>query len=803
MPNDARLPHANPTLPKWWRAWETFAPRWLMAAEGRLRLNPSEFDGLQRQGFETRNLRAWRPSAHDRGRLKNAGNIMARALKEPAGRLGERKLHLGQQLAGTGHWADLRRLAEAYLDGMQRVTPTPKPAPTPPRPESPLKKPVALIRREKKHRKIKRLVDDVSGDRLVNRSSDIARFVNGITEFTLYLDEAWPLKNGEIRRNEGVIAGLLCQGSHEHSQAELPAIETHIFQKPAQAQQALERLWACRHCLPLFFPLRMPREDQHAGGYYDQLLQHAMRFLCGWLLPPSPQMRRLSVFAEAIGQHHAGSEATEFYRGLFAGDPNERFANWHLVTVAWREKNFGYIPYADLVAHLTHQHTDLNRALGAWSGFKELPGYVPFSLELVPRLERLQHLDRSENLGDVIDFALETGASPFGRLVMADIARQLTSQPQLQIALLERLEEDYRAKVLDLRRLRRAFTAVRSLLPALPEGASPQMRLLWYQLALQDANHDGDPTRSYALATEYRRERERLKDNARELCADADLNLAVHDADRFAFGHAELTVLEWIEDPLFAALPPRQQARLYSALGQYRALRGHALEAEASFGEALERFRRAELSEDDRQAEIEQTSIYRAINALDANLPEASRALAAVFGQIDAALSDALARDGSLTSQYRHHLLVRALVLRPELAEARAAYLAARAAWSDGYPQHPWPGIHGYRGFLLWNQEQLDEATATAARDAFTRAIEVSALACHGPTLKLIGAFWATVAACCLEHCGYEERGHALLDQARVLPDAAPIIETLKTVLRAPDPTRLSEVFSALPFNYR
>lgn len=143
MPNDDRLPHANPTLPEWWRAWETFAPRWLMAAEGRLRLSPSEFDRLQRQGFETHDLRAWQPSEKDRGRLQNAANLVARALKEPSERLGERKIHLGQQLAGTGHWADLRRLAEAYLDGMQSATA--KPAPTAAQPARPRRKPAAMI----------------------------------------------------------------------------------------------------------------------------------------------------------------------------------------------------------------------------------------------------------------------------------------------------------------------------------------------------------------------------------------------------------------------------------------------------------------------------------------------------------------------------------------------------------------------------------------------------------------------------------------------------------------------------------
>ena len=99
-----------------------------------------------------------------------------------------------------------------------------------------------------------------------------------------------------------------------------------------------------------------------------------------------------------------------------------------------------------------------------------------------------------------------------------------------------------------------------------------------------------------------------------------------------------------------------------------------------------------------------------------------------------------------------------------------------------------------------------DHDSVTQRRKAlacFTQAIEVSALDCHGPTMRLIGAFWATVAACCFENCGYEDQGRALLDQARVLSDAAPVIETLDAVLQAPDAARLGEVLGVLPFNYR
>lgn len=109
------------------------------------------------------------------------------------------------------------------------------------------------------------------------------------------------------------------------------------------------------------------------------------------------------------------------------------------------------------------------------------------------------------------------------------------------------LEDGYRDKVRDLPRLRQAFIALRGFLPTHhSESTSARIRLLWYLLALQDANHDGGPDQIRVTAGDYLQEPEILKQNERKLCAEVDLNLAVHYADRFAFGHAEVIVGEWI-----------------------------------------------------------------------------------------------------------------------------------------------------------------------------------------------------------------------------------------------------------------
>jgi len=550
--------------------------------------------------------------------------------------------------------------------------------------------------------------------------------------------------------------------------------------------------------------MRLRDQTEAASRHYDLLVKQTLRFLLGWLLPRPASRVRVHVFLEAMEQlqHPQGDDRTEFFRGILAADL-DRFIAWEIATVQWAAKNFGYIPYADLIGYLTLEHTPFNQALGAWADFKSLPGYMPFSLDLVPRLERLEHLESAGNLQDVIDFASENADSPFGRLVMADIKQRLQQRPDLQLTLLQQLEQGYQEKIPDLQRLRRAFAAVRTLLPALPEQASAHMRLLWYLLALQDANHDGDPQRSRDVAGYYRHERASLKHDARELCAYADLHLAVHYADRFEFETAAALIEDWLHDPLLPALSWHQQGRLRSALGQYYAILNAHQEAEQLFVAALECFEQAGLTARERQHESEQTRIYRAFNALAGALPVAREALEESLGPLTPATAQQYARNHMLHNQYRHHLWLRTLCDWEHLTAAREGYLAAYPHWQAGYPQYPWPAIHGHRGFLLWNWGEVNRATVTMAQTEFDRAIAVARHGAHGPTVRLIGAMWATVAACCFVNANYEAEAEALLASARSLPAAGEAIATLQNILAAPEPQAIPTAWTVLPFNYR
>lgn len=256
-------------------------------------------------------------------------------------------------------------------------------------------------------------------------------------------------------------------------------------------------------------------------------------------------------------------------------------------------------------------------------------------------------------------------------------------------------------------------------------------------------------------------------------------------------------------NPLFAALSLHQRGRMYSALGQYRAIQSDAEGAAVLFEKALAYFAQAPLAVEARAREREQTTIYSAINALDGELPNARQAVEAVIGPLTVATAVRFAADETLENQYRHHLLVRALCQLDDLDEVRDAYLDECHAWCDGHLQHPWPSIHGHRGFLLWNRGEETVTAVDTAQAAFDRAIAVAALIDHGPTVKLIGALWATVAACCFANAGYEEQAAALLENASVLAGAEATIDTLKAILADPDPQAIATAMGSLPFNYR
>jgi tetratricopeptide (TPR) repeat protein len=565
-----------------------------------------------------------------------------------------------------------------------------------------------------------------------------------------------------------------------------------------QAIDALESLMKCSRCRPFIMPIAAS-QGREAIRQYDLLINACLQILFGWLLPRDGGRANVSVF---LDRHEGHNPNADWYAGLFAGASQGapgRFRRWTLEHVEWiDDDDFEYIPYADLLAYIAQEHTPRSLAVAEAANYKAWPGYVPLSLDLAPRLMRLDGLRSSANVADLLDVVDELQSAPLTEVVLADVKDVVIGNPDLQRRLLENLDERFHAKDRNLDRLRRQFDAVRCLVPEPGPDASARLSLLYTAVALQQANHDGNPDRVRPVTQKYMQARAWLADHDRELAAFVDLNLAVYHADRFEFTRAEELMEELKSSVAFAFLSPLMRAWVLSSLGQYRAMQGRHDDAELTFRESLSLYEKADLSAKARAAEKDQTACYRAINALDAGHATAIERVEEVLGPLTTAAAN-LGADGTGVAAYHHHLLLRTLWFRPDLIDTRSAYLATRPSWQTGI-RHPWPLIDCYRALLLWKGGENEHADA---EELLVRAIQNTQDSEHGVTLTLIGAMIVTVFQCANPNDVTDGIARKLLDQCRSgLPAAAQAVETLQAILDTPDADSIDMALAALPFNY-
>lgn len=325
-----------------------------------------------------------------------------------------------------------------------------------------------------------------------------------------------------------------------------------------------------------------------------------------------------------------------------------------------------------------------------------------------------------------------------------------------------------------------------------PAGAAlpAAMRLAWLTALLERDNHRGHVDE--ALAEELDRLGDELFEEQPSLVCQADLDRAVLATNRFDFSAAGAALRRWRDQ--IPAVPGLQHwGRVQSSLGQHAAFLGDHAAAERHFAEALGAF--ARLSDPDvGRGEIAQTSTYRAIAAMD--FPGADPAT--VRARVSAVVSLSLEEIGRLAAsvepatKYRHHLLLRYLA-RHGTADERAAYLAARPAWSvdEGFP---WPLILAYRALLVLSADR------DGARELLRCAVASAFAPDQGPTVQLIGVAIGVAG----EAIGAEGlvSDDLLDDLVERLPASRDRIEGLRLALaQRPDP--LSILDAALPFNFR
>lgn len=655
---------------------------------------------------------------------------------------------------------------------------------------------------------------------------------DNIPTFSIYLDESWPKTESEY----GVLAGIVWTERSPNPDI-LPIPRQHmrdiwddgVFYETATTY--LSRLQVSPEpspfnrkrpqAIPFIFRFRPP-SDIHRNHAYEQMIHESLLMLLGWVIPGKltnlPERIKVRVVCEAFGPSHPDNlRQTELFKGVLlqtARRVPQRFKRWDIQEVVWIQKSLenpgrfsaeerhrqGYLAYGDLLAYMmvggeSPRARRLAREFKLSSFYNLITFDTGFSKLLEDWFEGLLASPGVflKNMGDNL-------GSPFiGRLL--DHLRQLwKNHPGNHAALLGHLDSLYQQKVRDLRSLSRQFSVLQKVVGPLPASAPRRLLLIEAGLQLQRANHFGDPASLGQLEEAYAGLRKRALENGEaDLVAHVDLNLAVRAADRFETDEAQRIIDSLLAEE--ARLSVLSRAKAYSALGQILSMRDQYSDAATAMDIALELLDQADLSEEERAADWDQTAIYRAFNAIDAQSPQAGSWV------------DEILQKGGFgedrAHQFRHHLKLRCLYSQREMTDQLRTYLeAASDHLLDG---HPWELIGLYRGLFAAELKRTLEAARW-----FDKALEAALSGEHGATLRFIASVIATVAwfetteprfrqiaMSILEGGSATENQSALNPLVKDLPALASKLEALRALLLEPRSGATAQALALLPFNYR
>lgn len=613
-------------------------------------------------------------------------------------------------------------------------------------------------------------------------------------KLNIYIDEAWPGAQDKTKKDIGVIAGIAWFGSKPNP-AVLSFVDTHLH---ADGREQLSKLLKCEKAMPFAFPIQLSTAFHPNPEKYLELLINAVVLLLGWILPRPFKRTDVSIHAEHFSSFHDGADATESFKALLSGvamtQNGNRFSNWSIECVEWQNKNYGYIPYGDLVGYLFAETSEAKRMAKDFN-VSRWPGCVPFSPDLLPVLRDLDAKEPTGVAGALFRLAGLCGGSNLFRISLKDTIRRAKQDDALRDAILERICNEFANKERDLRRIAHVADAFFESFPDAEFKERPKLRFLRLLANLQKANHDGHPDAVDAALRPYLDLRSDMEKRDLELCLYGDLNMAVHFNDSFSFIKAEELLRSCRNAPSFPFLSARNRGRLLSSLGQSAALMGRSDDADTLFRRALDAFSETggELVE-----EADQTRIYRAFAALDAFDKETPQKIAEA---LTIPIDEAVLRPEAVSDHpFREHLLAKTLWYA-QASDARPdwtqAYLSTSSSWTSA-PQHPWELILLYRGLLSWKR-----APALAAR-CFDEWDEWFQTVPHGRTLSLIRGFGlVAMKRHCGRTCDNAELEKLLLSVKNALPDTAPTVNALLRI--AQDSTResIDELWALMPFNYK
>lgn len=698
------------------------------------------------------------------------------------------------RLSGSGEpWDSLRKLAVAALEAREHGWTEPHVSAPPAR--SPIK-PVPVSTLAARPQEISRV-----RELAVPNAREFGG--NGGT-LSIYADESYSPEYYGI----GVLAGIAWWGPQPNYQV-LPAIENHLRDQGEVGRLKMmgyfNQSLCCKRCLPFFFVCDLGVSNPSV--HYEAMVAAGLRALLGWvlngLLLPGQQKTEIRVVLASREDRGFGDGTvqTDWLRGVLheaLQNPDGRFSRWILSELTWAQPETEYVSWGDLMGYSVMSTG--RYSIANWADAQSLPGYVPATRDIVRMLTETDAFAQTRNPRPAIDLLSQLGGCRFGEVICGDLQRSIGDSEAARLSLLSELDLRYRAGDRNLSALNQLFEILRPIFPAFPEKSGIRTQLAWALVELQRANHFGDPDGVISGFERFQKVAEKALREDAALAVVLHCVLAVHLSDRFEFQAAGQLLDMLTGRPGFQDLiPPRILGIVRSNRGQVFSMSGDFDLAEICFEEALALFRTADIPEPERQREISQTGVYRAINAVDAGFREAWTRVEEMTGSVLFA-AERYARDGDGAGIWKHHLLLRSALLIEDgsALKVRDRYYQLRSEWLLG-DHHPWELIEFYRALLLFEAGEHENAAA-----CFRSAIGIATEGHHGGTLALIGATIAAVGNGLFpgHFRDLAEQSLRSVGPLQESPYGRPAIAAIRQSI-ASTPVSWRSILDVLPFNYR
>ncbi len=629
----------------------------------------------------------------------------------------------------------------------------------------------------------------------------IDRFPKNINEINIYIDEVWAL-TGESQvsetikaKNTGAIAGVIYFGNKPDYKS-LEKIKNHLRRS---GKEAFEILISNEKVIPFFMPISI-KEGLIASSYYLELLQVAVKIILGWVLPQTGNSIKVNIYPEHIGNFVDETDRTQFFQGVFENLKltTNRFGRFSINKVIWKDKNYEYIPYADLVGYIGLQHVEFSRKLLKKIPFDDVVVNIPISIDTYRRLERLDKFESSKDIKNIIELLIEFRNNKLSNYIYNLLEREFKKDDDLKVAAIDLIESYYLNKIRDMEKLRILYYYFNKLIETIDVSKllyKTQIQIIL--IKIQQVNHEGNFKLFDDLLKNYNSIKEKSKKDNQGLVFYTDLNFIVSLNDQFRFKDSFKLIDNLVNNFDFSFYSNENSAKALSTYGQILSLMKNYEKADSYFINAIQYFKEADLLNLRKQKEIEQTTIYRIINMINNNNREAVSEFKKFLSENKISLKD-IAGDKTSKYQYLHYTIAK-LIYFFNNVDMKLEYISYI---SDFYKnQHPYEVILLYKALFLAEDFDLNK---NRVKLLFDNAVNITKVESHGSVIKLIGSVILLIAMIYYPNDeNYQNLFNSYTKTVRKdMPNAIAYINKIEKYAEKSDKNDIKDILKILPFNY-